>query len=633
MSAGGLARAGAVAALLAGSLAWADEPPQQAPPEVLKVEPPSWWPGHSINPVRLLVRGRGLGGATLEAAGGGIATGLVRVNPAGTYILVDVLIDANAVAGPRRLRVTTPAGTAAAGFDLLSPLPREGRFQGISADDVIYLIMPDRFANGDRGNDNPVVSKGLHDRARVRYYHGGDLQGIIDRLPYLEDLGITAVWLNPWYDNVDHLNEKEQYAEGPITDYHGYGAVDFYGVEEHLGTLARLQELVEAAHRRGIKVIQDQVANHTGPYHPWVADPPTPTWYNGGVGQHLVNKWQTWTFADPYATRALQEETLRGWFIDILPDLNQDDEETARYLIQNTLWWVGMTGLDAIRQDTLPYVHRRFWRDWTAAIKREYPHLKVIGEMFDGDPALVSFFQGGRARFDGIDSGIDALFDFPLLYPIRRAFAEGKPLRDVAQMLARDRLYERPHELVTHLGLHDVPRFMNEPGATTAGLKLAFTFLCTARGIPLIYYGDEIAMPGGGDPDNRRDFPGGWAEDSRSAFEPAGRTQAEQEVHEHLRRLLRIRRELEPLRRGRMITLLAEEQAYAFARVRADAVVVAAFNNAAETASLNIPLEGILPDGVRLGDRLTAAPEVRVDNGRVRLRLAGRAAVIYAPLP
>src|SRR5204862_5007025 len=181
-------------------------------------------------------------------------------------------------------------------------------------------------------------------------------------------------------------------------------------------------------------------------------------------------------------------------------------------------------------QDTLPYVPRRFWRDWMAAIKKEYPNLRVVGEMFDGDPALVSFFQGGRAQFDGIDSGVDALFDFPQFFPMRRAFAQGQPIKELAVMLGHDSLYPNPDNLVTFLGLHDVQRFMNEPGATIDGLKLAFTYLMTSRGIPMIYYGDEIAMPGGNDPDNRRDFPGGWREDTRNAFTAPGRTPAEQDV-------------------------------------------------------------------------------------------------------
>ena len=215
-----------------------------------------------------------------------------------------------------------------------------------------------------------------------------------------------------------------------------------------------------------------------------------------------------------------------------------------------------MTGLDAIRQDTLPYVPRTFWRDWMAAIKREYPNVNVLGELYDGDPALVSFFQGGRARFDGVDSGIDTLFDFPLFYPVRRAFAEGKEVREIPKMLAHDHLYPNPNNLVTFLGLHDMLRFMSEPGASIQGLKLAQTLVMTTRGTPLLYYGDEIAMTGGGDPDNRRDFPGGFPGDPRNAFTERGRSIEENIVFNHLQRLSRLRAELEPLRRGRLVNLL-----------------------------------------------------------------------------
>lgn len=598
-------------------------------PQVFKVEPPNWWVGHSINPVRVMIRGRNLSGARVEASGAGVQLGLTRVNARGTYLFVDVLIDPQAAPGPRPLRIITERGTATAPFEIVAPLPREGRFQGFSPDDVIYLIMPDRFANGDPSNDDPPSSRGLLNRQKSRYYHGGDLQGIINRLPYLKDLGVTAVWLNPIYDNVNHLNERETYNNEAITDYHGYGAVDFYAVEEHFGDLAKFRELVDAAHRHGIKIIQDQVANHTGPYHPWVNDPPTPTWYNGSQAAHLANTWQTWTLMDPYGTAPLQRETLEGWFINILPDLNQGDEEVARYIIQNTLWWIGMTGLDGIRQDTLPYVPRWFWRQWMTAIKREYPTVTVVGELFDGDPALVSFFQGGQVRFDGIDTRIDALFDFPLYFPLRRAFAQGKPIREVAMMLARDHLYVNPNLLVTFLGLHDVPRFISEPGATIGGLKLAFTFLMTTRGIPLIYYGDEIAMPGGGDPDNRRDFPGGWPGDARNAFEASGRTADEQAVFEHVRQLIRLRAELEPLRRGRLVHLVVTEQAYAFARLTQTQSVIVVFNNDTKPATIAIPTAvARLEDGMILRDRLNGIADSRVEGGKIRVTLPSRSAAI-----
>lgn len=601
-----------------------------ASPEVLKVEPPNWWVGHSINPVRLLIRGKNLIGARVEALESDLRVGNTHVNEAGTYLFVDTQIDAKAVRGPHRLKIVTERGSATVPFEVLAPLSRAGRFQGFSSDDVIYLIMPDRFANGDPSNDDPVISSGLLDRKKGRYYHGGDLQGIIHRLPYLKDLGVTALWLNPIYDNVNHLNEIEKYNNEEITDYHGYGAVDFYAVEEHFGDMAKLRELVESAHRLGIKIIQDQVANHTGPYHPWVKDPPTPTWYNGTAANHLSNTWQTWTLIDPHATPAVQKETLEGWFVDILPDLNQNDPEVARYIIQNTLWWVGMTGLDGLRQDTLPYVPRSFWKQWMAAIKREYPNLKVVGEMFDGDPALVSFFQGGKAQFDGIDTGVDTLFDFPLFYPIRRSFAEGKSIRDVAVMLGHDRLYTNPNTLVTFLGLHDVQRFMNEPGANIAGLKIAFTFLMTARGIPMIYYGDEIAMPGGNDPDNRRDFPGGWLGDPRNAFEAAGRTPDEEAVFSHVRKLTHLRAELEPLRHGSLKSLLVSDQVYAYARVTDHSSAVIVLNNGPRSERMELDIRPAqIPDGVVLEDRLGIGSNSRIFSGKMIVQMPARSASIY----
>ncbi|MGQ0641530.1 MAG: alpha-amylase family glycosyl hydrolase [Gemmatimonadaceae bacterium] len=554
----------------------------QSPPVIEKVEPPNWWAASTINPVRLLIRGQTLTGARLACPR--LTCSGVRVNSAGTYVFVDVAIPRGLTSGAYPLTLRAAGGTSQVPFAVAPPLPSRGHFQGFGADDVLYLLMPDRFANGDAANDNPTASPGLLDRSKGRYYHGGDLAGVRAKLPYLKALGITAIWMNPIYDNNNVLNRREMYDGQPITDYHGYGAVDFYAVDEHLGDLAALRGLVVDAHALGITIIADMVANHTGPYHPWVTNAPTPTWYHGTAENHLANTWQTWTLADPYGTPEMRRETLDGWFIDILPDLNQDDPDVARYIIQNTLWWIGMTGLDGIRQDTWPYVPRTFWRDWMTAIRREYPRVKVVGEVFDGDPTMIAFFEGGRTQFDAIDDKVDMLFDFPLYFPVRRAFAEGKPVREVAQMLARDRIYRDPNTLVTFLGLHDVARFMNEPGATVEGLKLAFTFMLTARGIPLIYYGDEIALPGGNDPDNRRDFPGGWPNDSRNAFDAAGRTAAEQSLWQHVQKLLQLRAARIELRRAATEHLEVGEQIYVYRRGR----TVVAINNGPTAAEVRV---------------------------------------------
>ncbi len=575
----------------------------QPAPAISKVEPPTWWAGHSINPVRLLVRGSALSGAAFDCAP--LVCSEARVNESGTYAFVNVTIPTGTAPARYPLTLRTPAGAAPIEFSVIDTLSRAGRFAGFGPDDVFYLLMPDRFANGDTTNDNPSQSPGMHDRSRGRYYHGGDIAGIRQRLSYLRDLGITALWLNPLYDNVDHLNERETYDNKPITDYHGYGAVDFYGVEEHLGTLDEVRLMVREAQALGIKVVFDMVANHTGPYHPWVTQPPTPTWYNGSQADHLSNTWQTWTLADPYATPATQRATLEGWFGGFLPDLNQNDPDVARYIIQNTLWWVGVTGIDGIRQDTWPYVPRAFWRDWMTAIKREHPTLRVVGEVYDGDPALVAFFQGGRAQDDGIDTRVDALYDFPLFYPARRAFAEGGALREVVMALARDHLYPDPDNLITFVGLHDVARFMSERGATAQGLRLAFTFLLTGRGIPLVYYGDEIAMAGGNDPDNRRDFPGGWAGDTNDAFVASGRTTEQQAMWSHVQQLTRLRADRADLRRAPIENLHVNEQQWVFRRGR----TVVAMNNDTSTVAIVLQ-ESQWPTGSRSSDALgnCAAP-------------------------
>ncbi len=607
-------------------------------PEISCVEPPNWWAGHSHNPVRLLITGTNLNGATV-ASPVGVSLSNLTVNTAGTHAFCDAFIAQDATPTTVSLKLNTPQGQATAPFTISPALSKDKHFAGFSSDDVIYLLMPDRFANGDSSNDDPAVSRGLLNRAKPRHYHGGDLQGVINRLPYLRDLGVTTIWTTPWYDNVNHANTKEKYTRDnqrstngvASTDYHGYGAVDYYGVDEHFGDMTKLRELVTAAQSSGFKIIQDQVANHTGPYHPWVKTPPTPTWFNGSAENHLENSWQTWTITTNNPPQDKLKSTLEGWFINVLPDLNQNDPETAAYLIQNSLWWIGMTGLDAVRQDTLPYVPRSYWAKWTTALRKEHPHLTVLGEMFDGDPKLVAFFQGGRKQFDGVDSGIETLFDFPLHYALRDVFAKRQPMTKLALSLAADTNYVDSSNLVTFLGLHDTSRFMSEHGATIEGLELAFTYLLTTRGTPMIYYGDEIAMRGGGDPDNRRDFPGGWSEDKRNAFEKSGRTAEEDRVHSHVKKLLALRRELEPLRHGKLIQLKSDNDTCAFARLTEDSGVVVAFNNSAQTQTMTFALQTPLLDKQQLFNRLANNSSIAVVDGSITLTLPARSAAILTP--
>ena len=603
-----------------------------------KVEPPSWWVSSTWTPIRLLVHGRNLAEAKVSVSEP-LAIANLKTSQSGTYLFADLTISPAAHVGKHALHFVFADGkTQDATFELLASPSGSTRGPGFHSDDVIYLIMPDRFANGDTSNDDPKISKGLFDRRNPRYYHGGDLQGIMDHAGYLKDLGATAVWLNPWYDNNNRLNEKERYDNKPMADYHGYGAVDYYGVEEHFGSLDLLRKTVRTLQSQGIKVIQDQVANHVGPYHPWTQDPPTPTWFNGTPDKHIADTWQVWTLMDPHGTAATRHETLDGWFIDILPDMNQTDPEARRYLIQNALWWAGVTGLDGIRQDTMPYVPRDFWHDWSAALKKDFPRLRVVGEVFDGDPALVAYFQGGRRGPDDIDTGFQSVFDFPLYFSLRSAFARNGDIRDVPKVLAHDFLYPNPGMLVTFLGLHDVERFMNEKGATPEGLMMAFTALFTLRGVPMVYYGDEIAMTGGNDPQNRRDFPGGWKEDPRNAFTESGRTAVENGVFHHVRKLAALRKQYPVLANGRMTNLYTSEKQWVFARSGIGSTVIVAFNLSNQPAQIDIDVQGIkLAEGAVLRGALgassaasTATSSTKVQNGRLKLELPARRSLILA---
>lgn len=601
-------------------------------PTVEKVEPPNWWANHSVNPVRLLIRGQNLKGARVSSNSRDIQAANFKTSENGHYLFVDLTIARNARVGKRDLRITMPNGTTNFQFEISAPLARNGRFRGFTPDDVIYFLLPDRFADGDQSNNNPAKSPGLLDRSKGRHYHGGDLQGIINHLDYIKSLGATAIWTTPVYDNNDRFDTKEVYENVPqTTGYHGYGAVDFYAVEERLGDMAKLREFVQSAQAKGFRVIQDQIANHSGPYHVWAEDPPTPTWWNGTVENHLSNNWQKWTTMNPRATFQTQQRNLDGWFIDILPDFNQNDPEVEKYLIQNTLWWMGMVGFDAIRMDTLPHVPRSFWTKWMAAIKREYREVNVMGELYDGDPALLSYFQKGKRGHDGIDTGIDTLYDFALFYPIRNAFGQGKNIREISQMFSKDWLYPNPDVLVTFLGVHDMPRFMNESGATIEGLKLAQTLIMTSRGTPLLYYGDELAMSGGNDPDNRRDFPGGFPGDPRNAFLATGRTIQENEVWNHLAKLSALRRELEPLRKGKTLDLYDAEQQMAYARLTEGEAVVVVFNNDAKNAEVQFNLTDVKPITANavLTDRLGKVSDVKLQNGIMKVNLPARTASIF----
>ena len=589
----------------------------QASPRVAKVEPPNWWVG--LPDPMLLITGENLTGATVKAVNTpGVHVARVQAEVSGHYLFVWLELESGVRPGPLELLLETPQGSTAIPFSLEARKPSGAGFRGISGDDVIYLIMPDRFADGDPSNDSPAQSPGTYDRSKPRAYHGGDLRGIRDHLQYLHDLGTTTIWICPIYDNDNHSPD----------DYHGYAAVDFYAVDEHLGTLADFQDLVARAHQLDMKVLLDIVVNHTGMKHPWLDLQPEPGWYNGTRAQHSISDGAFQLIVDPHSPPRQWEHVVDGWFFNVLPDLNQNNPDMAQYLVQNSMWWAEEGGLDGFRLDTFPYVPRKFWADYHRELHRIHPNFDTVGEVFNPDPTITSFFVGGLAR-DGIDSGVNTVFDFPLFFTLRNVILKNAPASDLTEVLRRDWLYPHPEKLVTFFGNHDTTRFMGEPGATKQKLKLAFSLLLTMRGIPQIYSGDEIGMPGGGDPDNRRDFPGGFPGDARDAFLAQGRTADEQEIFSHVQSLLHLRQQHPALRRGRQWHIDSAKDFYAYAREDGDERILIVFNNKNTRHKFHFELgDTPLASAERLEPLLDAAPG-HIAGGAADLDVPANSLVLY----
>ena len=601
-----------------------------AQPSVTKVDPPSWWSNHTINPVRLLVRGKNLAGARVSSTNPALSVAQVSVNQTGTYLFADVHVNTSARPGNYPLTLETSDGRTTIPFTIESPLDARSNFQGITNDDVIYLIMIDRFADGDPSNNAPPGSpREANDRQNPRGFHGGDLRGIINQLPYLKDLGVTALWLTPWHDNWNGVNRCDK-PWCPNTYYHGYHAIDYYAVEDRFGDLATLKELVQKAHALGIKVIQDQVANHVGSQHPWISDPPLANWFHGTLAKHDLNKFQNSVLLSPHANPIEFRNVLDGWFNDDLPDMNQEEPEVARYEIQNALWWVGISGIDGIRQDTIQYMPRFFIRDLSNALHRQYPKLWMVGEVFERDSAHTAFFIGGHTGRDGIDTKLDSVFDFALWNASLFVFTNRAPVRFLRDQLKYDALYPDASKLTVLANNHDTPRFLSLENANISGAMMHVAFVLSVRGIPQLYYGEEIAMEGKEDPDNRRGFPGGFPGDSRNAFKSAGRKPQEQQMFEWTRSWIKLRREHASLRSGRLIDLFYDDETYVFARQLANETVIVAINRHSQPKQVTIPAGSIgLKDGVTLKVLIGAEATSRVARGEAVLNLPAQTAVAF----
>ncbi len=509
-----------------------------------------------LDSLRLLLYGDHLDGLTASVSGRNIRVRRTLPGASVHHAFVDIMIQPSAGPQTATLILKRGSNTCRVAFPILARGTSAGRFQGFSSADVLYLITPDRFSNGDTTNDSvPGMLEEVHrDRAFGR--HGGDLQGIINHLGYFSDLGVTALWINPLIEN-----------NNPSQSYHGYAATDLYRIDPRFGTNALYRQLVEAAHARGIKIILDHVANHISINHPWMSDLPTSTWINGSIAAHDFSHHAKTALVDTHFDSSTVRNLLDGWFTNEMPDLNQDDPSLAAYLIQNTIWWIESTGLDGIREDTYPYVAPDFWPKWCGAILNEYPRFNIFGEIWIGEPAFLAPFQKGSTLSQRLHPVLPAVTDFALFDEINRVFGGHQNINRIYECLSKDYLYPNSDNLVTFVDNHDVKRILAVMNGDTARVRLALTLLLTTRGIPALYYGTEVGI-WGGDNDGlvRADFPGGFPGDRHDCFIDTGRTPGQRLLFDDVKQLLAIRKSHPSLSGGRLIQFPPTDDVYCYLR-------------------------------------------------------------------
>jgi len=596
-------------------------------PAIDRIEPPSWWTAARPQQISLLIEGRNLDGATAEVEGGALPVGRLEHGLGGKAMLVEITIPVGAKPGDLHVELLC-RGRRIRHPWTLHPAPGR-RPEPFGPDDIIYLIMPDRFADADPRNNETQGGDRMLDRASPDAYHGGDFRGILERLPYLKDLGVTAIWLTPIYrPDPRWLTIKAGTKVRRMAEYHGYCPVDFYDTNPRFGTMEEYRKLVSEAHRIGLKVIQDQILGYTGPRHHWARATPFDGWFHGSITDPPVCTFRYEALTNPHADATERRGVTDGWFFGLLPDLDTRNPRVRRYAIQQSLWWAARFEADGIRLDTYPLVEREFWRDWSRERELAVPGLAVVGEAWVHEPADLCFFQGGRPGWDGIDPGVDSVFDFPLYQAITQVFSGKAPATRLAGVLARDGLYPRPERLVTFVDNHDTPRLAALPGVGPARYHVAVAFLLTTRGIPQMTWGDELGLPG--HMDDRRDFPGGFAGDPRDAFVTVGRTPAEQATFETWRTLIKLRRSSEALRRGRLIDLSVSDATYVYLREAGDERLVIALNLGPGPAAVRIPAERI--KGATRVETLYGTPRARLDTQALALDLPGESAAVLRVL-
>lgn len=550
----------------------------------IRVEPPSWWTGMKCQKLQLMVHAENISETKAVFNYPGVSLESVVQVESPNYLFLNLKLDENVEPGTFTIDFKKGKKLKASYSYVLNKREKApSAFTGFDNSDVIYLLMPDRFANGDPSNDNVEGMLEKADRSNPLGRHGGDIKGIIDHLDYLADLGVTALWINPLLEN-----------NMPKQSYHGYAITDYYKVDPHYGTNEDYKNLVKIAHKKGLKIIMDMVANHAGTGYYWNDDLPTHDWYNQWTEMTRSNFRGT-AQIDPYVSKYDYEKMVKGWFDVTMADLNQHNELLATFLNQNTIWWIEYLDLDGIRQDTYQYPYKDFIAGWMQNILREYPNYNVVGEVWLNYPSMTSYWLDNETNEDGFRSYLTNLFDFPLMYAVDNAFNEqdawDKGTLRLYETLAQDFLYSNPMNIVVFADNHDGDRFFTKMKKDISKFKMGMVFYMTVRGIPQIYYGGEILMTGrehDGHGYIREDFPGGWAGDENSAFSKAGRTPLQQEGFSFTRRLLNWRKQNKVVQFGKFTQYLPENGVYVYFRHNEEGSVMVMLNNADEEREIDL---------------------------------------------
>jgi glycosidase len=547
-----------------------------------RVEPPNWWVGMKTKNLQILVYGNSINDLIPKISNSNIElTSFDKVKNE-NYLFLNISISENAK--PDEVEIDFYKNNVVVDRYVFSLLNREknaSNVEGFNSSDVMYLITPDRFANGDSTNDDIKSMFERPNRDYNRGLHGGDIKGIINHLDYIKDLGFTTVWLNPVLEN----NMKK-------SSYHGYSTTDYYKVDPRFGSNELFQELSISAKEKGIKLVMDLIPNHCGSEHWFFKDPPMDNWFNNQSGFKQTSHRRE-TVQDIYASEIDKREHADGWFVETMPDLNQKNQKMSKYLIQNTLWWIEYARLSGIRVDTYPYSDKDFMSDWTFAVMDEYPNFNIVGEEWSDNPIVISYWQKDKINHDGYVSYLPTLMDFPLQISFTEAllddFSWGKGFIKPYKTLASDFLYPNPNNLLIFPDNHDMTRFFTQVNNDIDLFKMGIVYYSTMRGIPQFYYGTEILMNSDENPGDhgliRTEFPGGWPDHSKNAFTGDGLSYNERQTQLFFKEILNWRKDNEVIHNGKLIQFAPKDGIYSFFRILNNKMVWVIFNrnNSPET--------------------------------------------------